>query len=532
MRRGRGFPLKNTRAPKSSSSRPRFVRATPVAPLSGQRPPRNEASSDIDERESSSSPEKIEYVENDNDGGNTQRNSHGQWGSSAQRKPRFVAVPPRPENATSVDTTHAAQLLVRQRQENDDEFSDAVEEDEDSPGSALQGGHDFVDVQFLESQRSRSEQIVHRQSRDLLSTRISEQLKRKADELTDSIVEGQSSDLESDERSSQFDRPEDENLRTNTQSSYDKVDRHIGSYNDEEEFSSIPDPDKSTAQAMYWCQPPPPGTKSRFVTTIKAESETGGNTQRSKSAISAVSLSELIQGRKGLSALTDDHFDAQFNSPSGGRFGMAKPASAMVTGTGVATSEGAISGLVSSWVLKIHSDAQLNAIASATAAAPVSAPTVKRRTPIWNMHYEMWKVVVENRGYLHGSRNYAGFTLARLQLQISAGHEDGVVRHEPGVGTTAWVLLFESTNSSNAMFSSDGPASSSTTTAAPSTSSLVTTMMDDKSLAKGTLLRLHKPVWKLALSREEMRELQSAAGYEGMEGETGVRICINWVVVG
>ncbi|KAK9247731.1 hypothetical protein V1506DRAFT_531269 [Lipomyces tetrasporus] len=190
-----------------------------------------------------------------------------------------------------------------------------------------------------------------------------------------------------------------------------------------------------------------------------------------------------------------------------------------------------IAGLVASWVVKVHSDVQLNSLAGDISPsvsfskrrtdgkdADKAAAVKMRRDP-----YEYWKVTLNNKGYSYGSKNYAGFTLVRLQrcrMRPEDPSDDDFGIQSPGDGDTAWAFLFDATNVSSVVANSTGLNDVSLTTA----------MLSDRRLSKGTMLRLYKPVWRVQLTDRDMNEFFKA-GYDCYSDTRGVLVCINWQVL-
>ncbi|KAK9326171.1 hypothetical protein V1517DRAFT_252295 [Lipomyces orientalis] len=190
-----------------------------------------------------------------------------------------------------------------------------------------------------------------------------------------------------------------------------------------------------------------------------------------------------------------------------------------------------IAELVASWVVKVHSDVQLNSLAGDISPsvnfskrrmdskdAARAAPVKMRRGP-----FEFWKVALNNKGYSYGSKNYAGFTLVRLQrceMWPDDPSDDGFGIQGPGDGDIAWAFLFDATNVSSVVANSSGLNDASLTTA----------MLSDRRLSKGTILRLCKPVWRVQLTDRDMNEF-AKAGYDCYSDTRGVLVCINWQVL-
>ncbi|KAK9369349.1 hypothetical protein V1509DRAFT_489309 [Lipomyces kononenkoae] len=192
-----------------------------------------------------------------------------------------------------------------------------------------------------------------------------------------------------------------------------------------------------------------------------------------------------------------------------------------------------IAGLVASWVVKVHSDVQLNALVGNV--SPLVGLS-KRRPDILDIDkaaglkmtrtlrtYEFWKVLLHNKGYSYGSKNYAGFTLVHLQRcgrQQDYSSDDDFGIDSPGHGEIAWAILFDATSASSLVPTSTGP----------NDVSLTTVMLSDTRLTKGTILRLYKPVWRVQLTDQDM-DAFFKAGYDSYSDQGVLLVCINWQIV-
>ncbi|KAK9236067.1 hypothetical protein V1525DRAFT_380276 [Lipomyces kononenkoae] len=191
-----------------------------------------------------------------------------------------------------------------------------------------------------------------------------------------------------------------------------------------------------------------------------------------------------------------------------------------------------IAGLVASWVVKVHSDVQLNALVgnvspsvglSKRRADNLDIDKTARFKPTRGLRtYEFWKVVLNNKGYSYGSKNYAGFTLVHLQRcgrQQEYSSDDDFGIDSPGDGEIAWAFLFDATNASSLVPTSTGP----------NDVSLMSVMLSDTRLTKGTILRLYKPVWRVEWTDQDM-DAFFKAGYDSYSDKR-VIVCINWQIV-
>ncbi|KAK9456025.1 hypothetical protein V1511DRAFT_496322 [Dipodascopsis uninucleata] len=167
-----------------------------------------------------------------------------------------------------------------------------------------------------------------------------------------------------------------------------------------------------------------------------------------------------------------------------------------------------MAGIVSSWVLKAHSDIQLNMF---TETSPMSfqrrltaldsrCHSSPSRALSWTS--EIWKVVIENRGYIEGNTSYAGYTFTKLQKQLNSTDENSTPVIE------CWALLFDENNKNNDQ------------------STITTIMLKNKNLKKDMLLRLYKPLWYLKLTQEEYAGIEKY----GYSGEV-LLICIGWQIL-
>ncbi|KAK9354298.1 hypothetical protein V1523DRAFT_408461 [Lipomyces doorenjongii] len=192
-----------------------------------------------------------------------------------------------------------------------------------------------------------------------------------------------------------------------------------------------------------------------------------------------------------------------------------------------------IAGLVASWVLKVHSDVQLNSLAGTVSPSvgiskrradnmdAVKAAGIKTRRGIRT--YEFWKVLLNNKGYSYGSKNYAGFTLVHLQRcdrQQECSSDDDFGIQSPGEGEKAWAFLFDATNVSSLVATNGGP----------NDVSLTTVMLSDMRLSRGTILRLYKPVWRVQVTDQDM-DAFFKAGYDSYSDKGVLLVCINWQIV-
>ncbi|KAK9385468.1 hypothetical protein V1515DRAFT_608176 [Lipomyces mesembrius] len=192
-----------------------------------------------------------------------------------------------------------------------------------------------------------------------------------------------------------------------------------------------------------------------------------------------------------------------------------------------------IAGLVASWVLKVHSDVQLNSLAGTVSPSvgiskrraddmdAVKPAGTKMRRGIRT--YEFWKVLLNNKGYSYGSKNYAGFTLVHLQRckrrQEYLSDDDFGIQ-SPGDGEKTWAFLFDATNVSSLVATNGGP----------NDVSLTTVMLSDMRLSRGTILRLYKPVWRVQLTDQDM-DAFFRAGYDSYSDKGVLMVCINWQIV-
>ncbi|KAK9333461.1 hypothetical protein V1520DRAFT_331842 [Lipomyces starkeyi] len=193
-----------------------------------------------------------------------------------------------------------------------------------------------------------------------------------------------------------------------------------------------------------------------------------------------------------------------------------------------------IAGLVASWVLKVHSDVQLNSLAGTVSPSvgiskrradnmdAVKSAGIKMRRGVRT--YEFWKVLLNNKGYSYGSKNYAGFTLVHLQRcerrQEYSSDDDFGIQSPAGDGEKAWAFLFDATNVSSLV----------ATNAGPSDMSLTTVMLSDMRLSRGTILRLYKPVWRVQLTDQDMDAFYKA-GYDSYSDKGALLVCINWQIM-
>ncbi|KAK9317690.1 hypothetical protein V1524DRAFT_422291 [Lipomyces starkeyi] len=193
-----------------------------------------------------------------------------------------------------------------------------------------------------------------------------------------------------------------------------------------------------------------------------------------------------------------------------------------------------IAGLVASWVLKVHSDVQLNSLARTVSPSvgiskrradnmdEVKLAGIKMRRGVRT--YEFWKVLLNNKGYSYGSKNYAGFTLVHLQRcerrQEYSSDDDFGIQSPACDGEKAWAFLFDATNVSSLVATNGGP----------NDMSLTTVMLSDMRLSRGTILRLYKPVWRVQLTDQDMDAFYKA-GYDSYSDKGVLLVCINWQIV-
>ncbi|KAK9372769.1 uncharacterized protein V1513DRAFT_209130 [Lipomyces chichibuensis] len=191
-----------------------------------------------------------------------------------------------------------------------------------------------------------------------------------------------------------------------------------------------------------------------------------------------------------------------------------------------------IAGLVASWVLKVHSDVQLNSLAGTGSPSvgiskhrddnmdALKSARIKMKRSLRT--YEFWRVLLNNKGYSYGSKNYAGFTLVHLQRcerrqEFSSDDDFGI--QSPGDGEKAWAFLFDATNVSSLVATNGGP----------NDVSLTTLMLSDMRLSRGTILRLYKPVWRVQLTDQDM-DAFFKAGYDSYSDKGVQLVCINWQI--
>ncbi|KAK9476540.1 hypothetical protein V1514DRAFT_336505 [Lipomyces japonicus] len=160
-----------------------------------------------------------------------------------------------------------------------------------------------------------------------------------------------------------------------------------------------------------------------------------------------------------------------------------------------------LASTVASWVLKTDSDVQLSMHVG-------SSPINQARQSGGSSNYEEWIVAKQNKGFLHGSKSYAGFTLAWLQNKSYDQH--GNVK---GTKEYRWALLFNDVN--------DKPDYNS--------GSVSVDMSKDVSLRQFANLRLFKPVWSTTLDEAQITEFENA-GYFEIRNHPHVLVCIRWQV--
>ncbi|KAK9382755.1 uncharacterized protein V2V93DRAFT_365906 [Kockiozyma suomiensis] len=244
------------------------------------------------------------------------------------------------------------------------------------------------------------------------------------------------------------------------------------------------------------------GERPRF---IQRSIQTGievSDKRKQRASVSATSLSRLIQGRQGISALTDDPLYLNISPPS--HFSSrAKQSSQLILQKSKDSSS--LSKIVISRILKLQSDVQLNS------ATDTNDTDCSNRRKI-----SFWKVMQENSGYAHGVKSHAGFTLARIRKMIDINSSQGSETEE------TWALLFN-TASAFAFLQEE--------TEKKTSESLMSIMLKNKSLQKNSVLKLYDPVWHISLMKEDNEQLRSA-GYDNGEETKGVMVCIKWQLLG